>query len=190
MIQNILSILFIISTITLFSQDKKFSLELNYPMIIDDNFVRKNYNRLVDFGVDYRIKNLNSVNVGCSLNIGALKNNLESNNEFQDFKITLYTIQPRVFTELDLKSVKRFHPAVGLGYTFLIFRNNNGFNISDTNNNLSGFNLNFSFVYDILDKVFAQIQYDFVKIGAKNDVPNINYNTNINILKIGLGYRF
>lgn len=179
-------------TMVSFSQDSKFSLELNYPTMVDNNFVRKNYNRLVDFGADYRIKNFNPINVGFSLNVGLMKNNSEPNNEFEDFKIALYTIQPRVFAELDLESVKRFHPTVGLGYTFMIFNaliSNNEFDMPGANDTLSGFNLNFGLVYDILDKFFAQIQYDFIKVKAKNDVPDINFNTNINILKIGLGYR-
>ena len=59
---------------------------------------------MVDFGADYRMKRFIPINVWFSLNVGVMKNNSESYNESEDFKITLYTLQPRVFTELDLKS--------------------------------------------------------------------------------------
>ena len=62
-------------------------------------------------------------------------------------------------------------------------------NSSSSSQTESGINLNLGVVYDITDRLFAQVQYDFVKIGVDNEVPDIKYNTNISILKIGLGYR-
>ena len=51
----------------------------------------------------------------------------------------------------------------------------------------SGVNLNLSLSYDITENFFLNAQYDFVKIGVDNDIPDTKYNTNI--LKIGLGLR-
>lgn len=184
--------LLLIFTIKSFSQDSKFSLELNYPVPIDENFVGKNYSGIIDLGAKFRLAELNPLNLGVSLNSGILINDSRPNNEFQDFKITAYLIQPRIFAELDIESVKSFHPSVGLGYTFIIFDakgTQNGFDISDGSQTQSGLNINLGIAYDINDKLFAQVQYDFVKISLENEIPDIKYNTNVNILKIGLGYR-
>ena len=190
--QNFLLTLLLIFSIKSFSQDSKFSLELNYPIPIDNNFVAENYNGIIDIGVDYRLANLNPVNIGISLNGGVLVNNSNQNNGFRDFKVTSYVIQPRIFGNLDLESIDKFHPTVGLGYTIMVFDAsgiNNGFDVSDANDTLSGFNFNFGLTYDITEKLFVQAQYDFVKLRVDNDVPDLKFNTNVTILKIGLGYR-
>ena len=190
--QKFLLILLLIFSIKSFSQDSKFSLELNYPIPIDNNFVGENYNGIIDIGADYRIANLNPVNIGISLNGGVLVNNSNQNNGFQNFKVTSYVVQPRIFGELDLESIDKFHPTIGLGYTIMVFNasgTNNGFDVSDASDTRSGFNFNFGLAYDITEKLFVQAQYDFVKLGVDNDVPDIKFNTNVNILKIGLGYR-
>lgn len=190
--QKLLVILLLIFTIKSFSQDSKFSLELNYPIPIDKNFVGENYSGIVDFGADYRFASLSPVNIGVSLNGGVLVNNSNQNNGFQDFKVTSYIIQPRIFGELDMEAIEKFHPTVGLGYTIMIFQasgTNNGFDVSGGSDTLSGINFNFGLAYDITEKLFAQIQYDFVKLVVDNDVPDTKFNTNVNILKIGLGYR-
>jgi hypothetical protein len=66
--QKLLLTLLLIFSIKSFSQDSKFSFELNYPIPIDNNFIGKNYNGIIDVGVDYRIANLNPVNIGISIN--------------------------------------------------------------------------------------------------------------------------
>jgi opacity protein-like surface antigen len=190
--QKLLLALLLIFSIKSFSQDSKFSLELNYPVPIDENFVGKNYSGIIDLGAKFRFAELNPLNLGASLNSGILVNDSRPNNEFQDFKITAYLIQPRIFAELDIESIKSFHPSVGLGYTFIIFDakgTQNGFDISGGSQTQSGLNINLGIAYDINDKLFAQVQYDFVKISLESEIPNIKYNTNVNILKIGLGYR-
>lgn len=100
--QNILLTVLLFITIKSIAQDSKFSVELNYPVPID--FVGEDYNGIIDLGVDYRFLNLSPINVGISVNGGILINDSNQNSVFQDFKITSYTIQPRIFGELDLES--------------------------------------------------------------------------------------
>ncbi|WP_166963862.1 outer membrane beta-barrel protein [Yeosuana marina] len=190
--QKLLLTLLLIFTIKSFSQDSKFSLDLSYPIPIDKNFVGENYDGIIDLGAKFKFAELNPLNLGASLTSGVLVNDSPPNNEFQDFKITAYLIQPRIFSELDIESIKSFHPSIGIGYTFIIFDakgTQNGFDISGGSQTQSGLNINFGIAYDINDKLFAQIQYDFVKISLESEIPDIKYNTNVNILKIGLGYR-
>ena len=192
--QKLLLALLLIFSIKSFSQDSKFSLELNYPIPIDENFIGKNYNGIIDFGLKYRFTDLSFLNIGASLNAGILKNSKEDG--VQPFDVTAFAIQPRIFAELDSESLTKFHPSIGLGYTFMSFNasgidsfNPDNPNSSSSSQTESGINLNLGVAYDITKKLFAQVQYDFIKIGVDNEVPDIKYNTNINILKIGLGYR-
>ena len=190
--QKLLFTLLLIFTIKSFSQDSKFSLELNYPIPIDKNFIGKNYSGIIDFGADYRFAKLNPINIGFSINGGVLINNSNQNNGFQNFKVTSYVINPRIFGELDFKPIEKIHPIIGLGYTIIIFKasgTNNGFDVSDGSDTLSGVNVNLGLAYDIIEKLFVKIQYDFIKLGADNNVTDTTFNTNVNILKIGFGYR-
>ncbi|MHA7060115.1 outer membrane protein [Aquimarina sp. M1] len=190
--KKLLLALLLILTIKSFSQDSKFSIEASYPLPIDDNFIGKNYSGIIDIGAKYRFLDLNIINLGASFNGGVLLNNSNKNNGLQDFKVTSYSIQPKIFVELDMESITKFHPFVGLGYTLMIFDpsgTNNGLDVSGESDTQSGINANFGIAYDITEKLFAQIQYDFVKLGVENEVPDIKFNRNVNILKIGLGFR-
>lgn len=185
--QKLLLALLLIFSIKSFSQDSKFSLELNYPIPIDENFIGKNYNGIIDLGLKYSFSNLSFINIGASLNAGILKNSKD--DRVQPFDVTAFAIQPRIFAELDSESLTKFHSSIGLGYTFMTFNASGNPNSSSSSQTESGINLNLGVAYYITDKFFAQVQYDFIKIVVDNEVPDIKYNTNINILKIGLGYR-
>tara|TARA_R110002049_G_scaffold237427_1_gene410520 strand:+ start:393 stop:974 length:582 start_codon:yes stop_codon:yes gene_type:complete len=179
-------------TIESYSQDSKISVELNYPIPIDKNFIGDNYNGIIDLGLRYRFLEFNVIKIGGSLNTGYLKNSEKGHN--QPFDVNLFTIQPRVFAELNLPSIPKFHSSIGIGYSMYMFKpvNNRALsnsNISTKSTNESGLNINTGVAFDITDKIMVQIQYDFVRIAVDDNVPDIKYNTNINILKIGLGYR-
>lgn len=191
--QKLLLTLLLFFSIKSFSQDSKFSIALNYPIPIDDNLIGQNYNGIIDAGLKFRFVNLEFINIGASFNAGMYKNTKE--NRVQPFDITTYIFSPRIYAEFNIKSLTKLHPSVGLGYSILNFRadvdgfnNQDGLSVSSSESE-NGINLNLGIAYDITNKWFAQIQYDFIKIGVDNEVPDITYNTNINILKIGLGYR-
>jgi len=44
--------------------------------------------------------------------------------------------------------------------------------------------------YDISPSWYFHGSYDFIKIGVDNDLPKIAYNTNVNMIKLGIGHRF
>ena len=193
--QKLLLTLILIFTIKSFSQDSKLSLELSYPVPIDENFIGQNYNGIADLGLKYRFSNLELLNIGIGVNAGMYKNT--KNDRVQPFDVTTYIFSPKIFAELKLKPLTKLHPTIGVGYSFINANSTDveGFNIENyssisSSETESGMNLNLGIAYDITDKLFAQVQYDFIKIGVNKDVPDIKYNTNINILKIGLGYQF
>ncbi|TDE30273.1 porin family protein [Flavobacterium ranwuense] len=188
--QKLLLALLLIFSIKSLSQDSKLSIEMNFPIPIDQNFIGKSYNGIIDVGAKYRFAEITNFNIGTSINGGILVNNTNKNNGIQDFKVTSYLIQPKVFAELKIESISKFHPFVGFGYTFMIFDasgTNNGFDVSDSTH--SGINANFGIAYDITNRIFAEIQYDYVKLKVDNETPNTTFNTNVNLLKIGLGFR-
>ncbi|WP_037349058.1 outer membrane beta-barrel protein [Sediminibacter sp. Hel_I_10] len=191
--QKLLLALLLIFSMKSFSQDSKFSLELNYPIPIDENFIGKNFNGIIDAGLKYRFVNLEVISIGAAFNAGMYKNT--KGDRVQPFDVTTYIFSPKIYAEFNMKSITKLHPSLGLGYSVINskadvyrFNNQNNFSVSSSEKE-NGVNLNLGVAHDITNKLFAQVQYDFIKISVDNEVPDIKYNSNINILKIGLGYR-
>jgi opacity protein-like surface antigen len=72
------------------------------------------------------------------------------------------------------------------------------FNVNDENFNNANFqqnrsddglNLNVAIAYDLTDALFVQVQYDYIRLSARNSIDS-SYNKNVNIIKLGFGYRF
>lgn len=190
--QNLLLTLLFILSMKSFSQDSKLSLEMHYPLTMGQNFISKNYDGIIDVGGKFRFSELKNINIGASLNGGILSNNTNDNNGNQDFRVKSYLIQPRIFSELKIESVPKIRPFVGIGYTFMVFKatgTNNGFDVSASNSTESGINANFGVAYDITSKIFLDLQFDYVKLNVGNEVPKTAFNTNVNLLKVGLGLR-
>ncbi|WP_296381664.1 outer membrane beta-barrel protein [Winogradskyella sp.] len=189
MIRSLFFLVLIFSTFNSFSQDSKFNVELSYPLPIDNNFIGDNYNGIIDVGFKFRFAELNIVNIGGSLNAGYFKNS--KSKIAQTIGVNLYAIQPRIFAELNIDNISKLHPSVGLGYSIFLFKAEpNNILIGNKTLDESGLNLNLGLAYDVTDAVIIQVQYDFVKINVDDNIPDVKYNTNINILKVGLGYRF
>lgn len=191
--KKIIPLLVLFTTLQVFSQQKA-SVELNYPIPTGDNFM-SNYKGLIDVGFKYRFSNKEDFTFGLSLNANYLTYTYD--NPGVNFKTQNYNLQPRIFGELKLKGVPRLHPALGIGYTFMQFSSSGSgdtgeeiinFNESES---LSGFNFNVSFSFDFTKKMFAQVQYDVIKVSdTPEGVPDTKYNTTANFIKLGVGYRF
>ncbi len=187
MIQKLFLGILLFFAIKSFSQNSKYSLELNFPIPVDNNFIGNNYSGIIDLGARVRFSNLNVINIGASLNGSVL-----TNNSTQSVRVTSYIIQPRIFVELAVKSISKLHPSIGLGYAIMTFNalgSSNGSNFLKVNNTQSGVNFNFGLSYDIAKRFFVQGQFNFIKLGVNNEVSDIKFNRNVNILKIGIGYQ-
>lgn len=190
--QKLLLALLLILSIKSFSQDSKLSVEMHYPIPIGQNFIEKSYTGIIDIGAKYRFSEITNINIGASINGGILVNNTNDNNGNQDFKVKSYLIQPKIFAELKIESIPKLQPFVGFGYTFMVFDasgTNNGFDVSSSSKTQSGINANFGVAYDITTKIFIDIQYDYVKLKVDKETPNTAFNTKVNLLKVGLGFR-
>jgi opacity protein-like surface antigen len=177
-------------------QTTKFSIEASYPLPIDNNFVGKNFKGLVDLGLKYRIKNLQVINLGLSLNGSMYKASdteyFLPNDENVNFNTSMYLVQPRVYGELNLKKLIKLHPSIGVGYSFLITNTtfDSQSHIADYKTNQSGLDVNLGVSYDILSKLCLFTYYDYIVLtNVDSGVPKTAYNTNINLLKFGIGLR-
>jgi len=188
-------ILLLFFTIKSFSQDSKFSVDANYPIAIGDNFLGQNYNGLIDLEAKYKFSDNKIVDIGASINFGFFQNTKSGATVLnQLFDVKIFPIQPRIFTEFNIPNLEKFHPQIAVGYSIVIYNadwaeNRNADLPADINDNESGFNLNIGLSYDLTNRLFIQAQYDFIKIGVEDGIPDTSYNTNIKILKFGIGYR-
>lgn len=192
---KLITIFLIAFTIKSFSQGHKFSAELNFPYPFDHNFIATNYDGIIDLGVKYRFVHSKKINVGIATNITYLKSNSELTRYYGDLNIKSYLLQPKFFAELNFKKT---HPFIGIGYASMIFKSSvsdkkiasyhykDGFSV---NNTQSGINLNLGFQYDINQKIFIQTQFDYIILSQDKPIINSKYNTNVNLLKFGFGYR-
>lgn len=192
--KTVFTCMFFFFTLCSLSQERKWSLEASYPVPVDDNFIGKNYNGVLDLGAKFRFTEIGVLNIGAGFNAGILKGENQMQNwEGVDFKfnVMVYYIQPKVFAEFNIAKAPEFRPFVYAGYSFMIFNANpgSGYDVSSETQTQNGFNIGTGFSYDINDTFFAQIQYDFTKINIEKGLPDIKYNTNINFVKIGVGIR-
>jgi len=127
--------------------------------------------------------------VGVALNAGVLYFNNDQ-RYFQDYSVTNYMIQPKIFGEFNIQKV---NPFFGIGYTSMIFDhsgNNNRYTIIKESVTQSGIDLNLGIKYQTLKNIFVQIQYDYIILDVGDEIQRIKYNTNVNLFKIGVGYNF
>lgn len=195
---TVLFVFFALST-SLFSQESKVSVALSYPLAADGNFIGENYDGIIDAELKYRVAYLEKTIIGASLNTALLKN--EKNGFiFPTSDLTAFVIQPKLYVEgRDFwKSI--ISPFAGIGYMFIVYDFSLGeplegsidssAAIPSSSDTQSGLNLNGGFYVNITEKLFFQIQYDFVRLFSEKKIPNFNYNRDVHLAKFGVGYRF
>jgi opacity protein-like surface antigen len=191
-LRNLMCAVVLFTSMLSYGQHYKWSLEGNFPFTFGDNFVDEGYNGVADLGLKYQFARFNTFDLGASLNLGAF---LRDDNRFDgspEVNGNAVLFQPRVFASFHIENQPRLHPMVGLGYSiFAFFINDQNFAGNDFQESASGdgINLNLAVAYDIYDHFYVQLQYDYVRLSARN-TRKTPYNQNVNILKVGLGYKF
>lgn len=193
MSKNLLLVFLLIFSLEAFSQDSRFNVELNYPLTIDDNLLGRNYNGIVDAGLKYNFIDLGLVTLGAGINAGLYKNTKE--DRIPGPIANSYILSPKMYADFNLPSLTKLSSYLGLGYSVLLYRTQedqfNEPNYSDrtAKDSLDGINLNMGIAFDLTNRLFIQVQYDFIRIRLEEGIPDFKYNTNVNILKAGLGVR-
>ncbi|CAN0589482.1 unnamed protein product [Ectocarpus sp. 12 AP-2014] len=188
-VKLLLGLLFLVS-VTAFAQDKKWSVEANYPISIAGDLGNDNPG-VIDLGIKYRFLDLKVAKIGAGFNAGVFYDKLQSGlldpATARDFTETNWLFQPKLFSEFQIPTIPKLKPSIGLGYTFIrsSFEGRAGGLTFDNSDTEGGFNFNAGLSYDITDKLFVQGQYDFIGISA--DFEEDRY---LGFLKFGLGFRF
>ncbi|PKA98394.1 opacity protein-like surface antigen [Flavobacteriaceae bacterium MAR_2009_75] len=196
-----------LATFCLFAQDEKWSIEANYPHTLGGHESDIDaLNSIIDVGVKYRFLKLGPVRLGTSISSSLfsksenfLYGNSTANDLEFDSKFTKVLLQPRVFAELDIPVIPRLKPQVGVGYSIIFsdfqFSDGNG-SSTDDYNTTGGVNLNVGLAYNFTKRFFVQIQYDYTREKGDviyeniNSMEEFNFKSNIDMLKIGVGFRF
>lgn len=186
----IIFLLFSLSLSPCFSQEKNWSLELNYPIPVDNNFVGHNFLGLFDVGAKYRFFDTEFLSFGAGLNAGIMK--FQNDEEFEHYLLFNYYFQPKIFAELNMERLPEFRPFAYAGYSFMIFRADGTNYTNDlyyTSENLSGYNFGVGLVYDVATNFFIQLQYDFTRLKGENIDSASPYVLRVSLLKAGVGMR-
>ena len=191
--KHLLILLFVFIIGKNFSQESNVSLDVNLPVLLGKNFYADNYTGVFDVGGSYDFTELKTTKIGTSLNVSFLRDANVGRNSL--FDLRLYVIEPKVNATFVIPSNENLHFKTGLGYSLFIFdlvqnENTTQFDFNEnTTDNKSGITLNLGIIYDFTNKFYVEMQYDFVKLFADENVIANAYNTNLNILKIGVGIR-
>lgn len=173
-------------------QEKPWSIEGNFPYTFGDNFVDEGYNGVADVGLKYRVAASRAFDVGASLNVGIFLRDDSRFNTGGEVNGNALLFQPRLFASYVLSTMPQLHPMIGLGYAVFLFNVNeenfNGANFQQSKSD-DGINFNVALGYDIGQSLLLQLQYDYIRLSARNAIDS-PYNKNVNIIKLGFGYRF
>ncbi|WP_291869839.1 hypothetical protein [Maribacter sp.] len=90
---SFLAILMFLCSVSLVAQDKKWSVEANFPISVGDE-LGNDAPGIVDVGLKYRFLDFNIVKIGAGLNVGVFKDNIKSYTDFElyDFDETNWVI--------------------------------------------------------------------------------------------------
>ena len=172
---------------TSIAQDKKWSLEVHYPVSVGDEFGASNQG-LIGAGLKYRFTTIGKFNIGASLDATWFSTTTTNDSDpIQELDFRDFFIQPRIFSELPVTPNNRLNLFGGLGWTWYrsvgetLFNDLGEIEGEDWNN---GLNLNLGFSYNLSSSWFVQAQYDL--IFSSGDSPS----KTIGLIKIGGGFRF
>ncbi len=189
--KTLTAFLFLLVASTLCAQDQKVSATLSYPLPIGSSFIAQNYTGVIEGGLQVRFVNTSLIRMGASFNGSYLT--FKDSPSSRTNSVNAYFLQPRVFGELVVPALQKFRPTLAVGYTFVSFRAKSGFADGDPitlQDNQQGFNIHTGFYFNVTNRFFTSVHYDFVKLSTDEEVPGTKENTNISQLKFGIGFRF
>jgi opacity protein-like surface antigen len=170
------------------AQDKAWSVELNYPISIGDDFGASNQG-LFGLGVKYRFASNGNWKFGASLDgVWFSTEFVNDSDPPQTAKVRDLFIQPRLFASLSLTQNGKLRAFSGLGWTVYRVKTENlvgDQSISKEENWNNGFNGNLGLSYDISSAWFVQTQYDYIYFSGTN-----GSNSLVGLIKLGGGFRF
>ncbi|WP_036381773.1 outer membrane beta-barrel protein [Muricauda sp. MAR_2010_75] len=196
--KGILPILLIAISVQVSAQ-KKFSLDINYPLELSDG--NSALDGIANARLKYRFLNNESVSLGGSYSMDLMQGSLYTYYSPDSEKRTYYTHHLNVFIEHTLSAANKFRLALGLGYTTQTFYVTTGRDeftpnvefpsgVSTTRDSVNGFNINFGASYDLTNSLFIQTYFQYIRLFVENTLFEETIGFNVNRLKFGIGYKF
>ena len=185
-------LLLLLISFTGFAQDKKFSVEVNYPLATSNGF--ENFTGIASASIKYRFAHGELFQYGASFTFDFLKAKLPYDNRDLDRNYFFY--HANGFAEMTIPSAEKIHPFVGAGFTYVsyeyeYFTITGPFTSVETINEKDpGFNLKLGIQYDFTTSFFMQAYYHYIRAFNKNDFNDETIGRNYNQFKFGLGLRF
>ena len=178
---TISGIFFSIIMLSLNAQNNKFSIDLNIPFQpFEDNYIKNNFDGIVDIGFKYNVVNVSKFGIGVSGNFAFFK--IEKHNNFIISDVNLLMIRPRISAEI---KISKFNPYVGMGYSLFYFHNKYD-KSDDFDHTNEGPNINIGVKIHLSTKLYVNLGYDFIKLRME-DSFNQAYNRKIQIVDVGIG---
>lgn len=189
--RKIIFVLIIVNSFySLIAQNEKFSARLSYPIPLGDNFVSENYSGIIDVGLKYTLFSSGVFSSGLSTNFSYLT--YENTNFNLPVRVNATLLAPRIFIDIHSPMLKKFTPTFGIGYSFNNFTTKETVEVASPipDENEGGFTFNIGCSYSLNDYIFTFLSYDYFKTSRSDNVPDINFNTQINIVRVGVGVKF
>ena len=171
------------------AQDKDWSIEINYPVSINDNFGSSNQGT-IGAGLKYRFAYLGKFRLGASLDGTWFATTITNDSDpIQEFDYRDFFLQPRIFAELPISSNNKLLLSGGIGWTWSRSVEESSFfdeqgQIQGGLDWYNGPNLNLGLAYDLSPRFFINTQFDLIILsGNRSD-------RTIGLIKLGGGFRF
>ena len=171
----LICILFFFSFSTIYSQNKKLSIDINYPTPIGFNFIAENYKGIFDLGAKFYFLQISTFDIGLSGNFEYFNASIFNND------ITLLMLRPRISAETN---IWKFNPYLGIGYSYFNFSIDTDSKIDKTKD---GINISLGVKYNFFYKLYLNFSYDYVHLRHEGIYQISSFNQDINILNIGVG---
>ncbi|WP_053990460.1 outer membrane protein [Mangrovimonas sp. TPBH4] len=189
---NYVFLFFLFVSLHIFSQERKSSLEINYPLAFDEGY--REFKGIIDVGYKYRFSEAELFVYGASLTFDYIQGSHRFSNE--DLKRNYYFGHANAFAEMTIPSVERLHPYAAVGFTYLNYDYEYlyGYDLlletRVRKKSAYGFNLKLGVQYDVTNSFFVQTYFHYVRVYSKGEIDNKAFGINYNQLKFGVGFRF
>ncbi len=194
--KNYLILLFLTCSFSVFSQTKKFSFEINYPINLSSGYQKSN--GIADGSLKFRFLNTELFNFGSEYTFTYIQN--KTPGYYDEVKRNFFFHHIDLLAELNIASAPKFHPYVSLGFTYSVYEYYSYYVDDDFNPNFTrvgkdkekdaGYNFKIGLQYDLSSSFFLQTNFHYIRTFNKNELIDENYGINYNQIKIGAGFRF
>ena len=186
-------LIYTLVTLSVSSQNKDFSIDINYPVSLGNHSYKiskyPNSKGIIDINIKCRLNESSSSKIGISYSLNIIKFN-SGYSEFDPYNIRKYHhyySHINLFWEPKIVSSDKTHPFISIGYSRLIsLKEKNTFDSIKESNN--GMNFKFGIQYDLFRSFYLQSNFQFIR--TKFETRWKRNKDNNNLVHIGFGYRF